>query len=276
MALRGSGNGYAYQGTYDKTKFAKEYASTFAKVEKFSAASIGDLLSLLSRIEADKQVIDLRWTAYMLATALKETSHVVHVGSPGHTKRLWRNFGPTEEMGHGGTLAYHHPTKVKRLPGGDARVTEWAGGQWTVTAHNGHIEGLGKKHDKSPVMSEVYLHDDGTPIQYFGRGYVQLTWWDGYASAGAMTNRGLALLFNPELALQPSIAYEIMAKGFIRGKMFGNRRRLSYYFTDTQSDYLGARNMVNPGAKQAEKKAFAKLAQLFESVLMASRSGGGS
>ena len=277
MAPATSGNSYAYQGTYDKTKFAQQYASSFAKVGTFSRASIPDLVSVLSKIEADKRVVDLRWTAYMLATVLKETSHTVRVASHGRTKKLWRNFTPIEEIGHGAGRPYHHPTKVKRLPGGDARVTEWAGGQWTIPAHGGVPKPLhrggGALHDKSDVMSAVYLHDDGVPNQYFGRGYVQLTWWDNYAATGVVINRGISLLFNPQLALDQAIAYEIMAKGLTTGKAFAHGRRFSKYFTGTQSDYLHARDMVNPGAKQPEKKEFAVTAQLFENVLMASRSG---
>jgi hypothetical protein len=44
---------------------------------------------------------------------------------------------------------------------------------------------------------EVYEKDDGAENAYFGRGYVQLTWWSNYAKAGAALGRGLDLQPSP-------------------------------------------------------------------------------
>jgi len=124
-----SGTSYAYRGTYDKDEFAKGYESSFAHIQKFNKASVQELVSVLSMIEVDKRIIDLRWTAYMLATMFIETSHTVRMGRGHHGKKVWRNFAPVEEVGHGRGHVYYFPAKVKRLHGGDARVTEWAGGR---------------------------------------------------------------------------------------------------------------------------------------------------
>jgi hypothetical protein len=117
-----------------------------------------------------------------------------------------------------------------------------------------------------------YVKDDGEEKKYFGRGYVQLTWWDNYVTAGFALGRGLDLLFNPDLLLEPNLAYQIMSLGMLTGKSFANGRSFKRYFIGGHSDYLGARMMVNPGASHKNKAEVAEIATKFEDVLFASRS----
>jgi hypothetical protein len=87
---------------------------------------------------------------------------------------------------------------------------------------------------------------------YYGRGYVQLTWYENYELMGRLLK--IDLLNNPELALDNKIAAKIMFEGMTRGaSSFGDftGRCLEQYITDTETDYIGARKIIN-GRDKAE------------------------
>jgi putative chitinase len=107
---------------------------------------------------------------------------------------------------------------------------------------------------------------DGTVREnaYFGRGYVQLTWQANYFRLGQTLGLGRALVEEPELALVPSTAYQIMGRGMREGLFTG--RRLDQYVDATGTDYCGARRVIN-GQDCAEK--IAALAKAWEGRLAA-------
>jgi putative chitinase len=73
----------------------------------------------------------------------------------------------------------------------------------------------------------------GEPINgkvYYGRGYVQLTWIKNYETMGKLLKADL--VGNPELALDPKIAAQVMFEGMIRGSFTG--KRLSDFFNDAK------------------------------------------
>ncbi|WP_184544717.1 hypothetical protein [Mucilaginibacter sp. FT3.2] len=76
---------------------------------------------------------------------------------------------------------------------------------------------------------------------YYGRGYVQLTWYENYQSMGNLLQ--IALLENPELALEPQTAARIMIKGMTGGLFTGVG--LGKYFTATKADWINARKIIN-------------------------------
>jgi hypothetical protein len=194
--------------------------------------------------------------------------------------KVWRNFAPIEEIGHGAGKKYFHPVKVKRLTSGDVRITEFDGDQWVVNATTGNYSAQHKRQslgaDPSMKASAQYTDDDGDEQYFFGRGYVQLTWWTNYINAGVALGRGLAFLLDPELVEERETAYQILATGMSTGGLFANGNRLPQFFHGAHTDYVGARKMVNPGAPQANKVEVAKIAERFETVLFASKAGGGS
>lgn len=279
---------YRYFGTFDHRIFAEQFRRAFSG-RKMAAGVEGSLLALLTLIERDPKIWDLRWMAYMLATVLKETttltSSEVRVldkkGKPvldkdGHPRvrkvRHWvTTMAPVPEVGHGAGRRYHEPVKVARLPDGSARVTEQDGDQWTVKA-NGVLKPArkGVKLGTTDGGAAVKAYDDdaGTPHAYFGRGYVQLTWWSNYASTGVAIGHGLDLLFDPDLVYQPGIAYAIMSHGMLTGDGFANGRKFSDYFAGSRTDYVGARAMVN-GTDCNEE--IAGMARSFEKALTAAR-----
>lgn len=76
---------------------------------------------------------------------------------------------------------------------------------------------------------------------YYGRGLVQLTWYENYEKAGKLI--GVDLLNNPELACTMPVAVEVMFLGMEQGWFTG--RKLSQYFTPTLTNWQGARAIIN-------------------------------
>ncbi len=82
---------------------------------------------------------------------------------------------------------------------------------------------------------------------YFGRGFVQLTWYELYERFGKLLN--IDLLNNPELAMQPLISAEILVLGMCKGMFTG--AKLSTFINDSRTDFIGARRIIN-GKDKAE------------------------
>jgi len=81
---------------------------------------------------------------------------------------------------------------------------------------------------------------------YFGRGYVQLTWYENYDLIGRLL--GIDLLGNPEFALDVKVATKILFEGMTKGaSSFGDftGRCLEMYFTSKVEDWEGARKIIN-------------------------------
>ena len=275
---------YTYTGSFDRSAFQKAYVGEFKDVPKFNLASVPDLVFVLGKIGTDPRISDIRWAAYMLATTFVESSHTVKVKTQSmdkkgkiksHQVKVWRNFTPIDEVGHGSGKAYYLPVKVKRLSNGDSRLTEYDGDQWVISATSGVPRPLHRDQERgvesSVRASPIYDGDDGDEQYYYGRGYVQLTWWSGYVNAGISLGQGLALLLEPNLVNDPNTAYLIMSTGMYTGGIFANKRRFSQFFHGGHTDYVGARMMVNPRAKQINKVEVAKIAERFEKVIFASR-----
>lgn len=141
---------------------------------------------------------DVRWLAYMLATAWHETA---------------KTMQPIEEYGKGKTRPYGN--KIK---------------------HSG--------------VSYIFPNKI-----YFGRGFVQLTWYENYEIMGRLL--GIDLLKNPELALTMDVAVKIMFEGMTKGaSSFGDftGKCLEMYFNESKQDPVGARRIIN-GTDKAEKIA---------------------
>jgi len=98
---------------------------------------------------------------------------------------------------------------------------------------------------------------------YIGYGYVQLTWKDNYERIGKLI--GVDLIKNPEKALDPEVASEIMVLGMLRGWFTGagfQKKRPVYKYD--RISYIRARAIIN-GTDKAE--AIAEYAMVFEKAL---------
>ncbi len=96
------------------------------------------------------------------------------------------------------------------------------------------------------------MRQDGTmyidvPGIFYGRGLVQLTWYENYAKAGKAI--GVDLLHNPDLAMVPENAVRIMFRGMREGWFTGVK--LSNYFNDNRAEWTQARRIIN-GMDRAE------------------------
>lgn len=83
--------------------------------------------------------------------------------------------------------------------------------------------------------------DPETGETYYGRGYVQLTWKNNYYQFTRIL--GKDLVNEPDLALDPDIAYEIMIEGMTKGLFTG--KRLSQYINVDNTDFISARRIIN-------------------------------
>ena len=117
----------------------------------------------------------------------------------------------------------------------------------------------GVKYGIAGSGGDTYLYSD-YPHLYYGRGFVQLTHWVNYKFAGEQL--GIDLINNPDLALQPKYAAEILVKGSING--WFTSKRLSDYINDKKKDYINARRVINSLDKA---QLIANYAVVFEKAL---------
>jgi len=110
-------------------------------------------------------------------------------------------------------------------------------------------------HQPERIANKVYANRIGNGSEksgdgwlYRGRGLVQITGKSNYAKYG--------IAANPNLALAPATAIDIMFKGMINGSFTG--RALSKYFNATTADWVGARAIINPGDKADQVAADAR------------------
>jgi hypothetical protein len=91
---------------------------------------------------------------------------------------------------------------------------------------------------------------------YYGRGYVQITWDYNYRKLGEGIGLGDELLYYPEKALEPAVAYSIMSFGMRNGVF--TARRLSQFINATGCDYYDAREIINGHDKADLIKGYAE------------------
>jgi len=100
----------------------------------------------------------------------------------------------------------------------------------------------------------------GDGYKYRGRGFVQITWKNNYKKLGDVL--GYDLVSDPDKALHPSVAYNIMSYGMRRGIFTG--KKLSDYIFEDNADYKNARRIIN-GLDKAD--TITRYAEKFESIL---------
>ncbi|HEX4807641.1 MAG TPA: hypothetical protein VH325_01850 [Bryobacteraceae bacterium] len=269
---------YIFYGSFDVEKLIRLYKAAFSGKPNYTEATEPNLRRLVAFMTNDPYIVDIRWMAYILATVVREATAPMtetHKNAQGKTvtQRPWRMmWAPVEESGHGSGRSYEKPVKVFALADGNLRVTEWDGDQWTVKP-DGSNKAItaGARPGTSPSMAapvKTYTDDPGTESAYFGRGYVQLTWWFNYATAGIHIGKGTSLLTDPSQALDPDTSYQLMSYCLRTGFGFANKHKLGDYMYAGLTNYKGARAMVN-GTDHADE--IAANAKEFERILMDAR-----
>lgn len=104
-------------------------------------------------------------------------------------------------------------------------------------------KGYGKKYG---------IPDPGTGKTYYGRGYVQLTWKSNYKFQDDKLGLKGELVKDPNLAMQPAIALEILFQGMKEGDFTG--KKLSDYINNENINFRSARKIIN-GLDKCDKIA---------------------
>lgn len=100
-------------------------------------------------------------------------------------------------------------------------------------------KGKGRPYGSNIKMNRTRYFD--TDNRFYGRGFVQLTWYENYEKAGKKL--GLNLIKNPEKSLELKYATQIMFLGMMEGWFTG--KKLSDYFNDDKGDVYNARRIIN-------------------------------
>lgn len=203
--------------------------------------------------------------------------------------KIWEIMVPIDEIAPSNSRLYKAPVKIKKIEPSEvaqlqaiskkfqsvdvingAWIVEKDGDQFVIDKSGRNIwqskkASVGAAY--ASAASNAYKNFHGDEHAYFGRGYVQLTWWNNYVDAGVALNRGLDLLFNPLLVKDPQTAYNLMVHGMITGAGFANGRMLRDYIFGDKKDYSNARRMVN-AADHHSYQPIADIAELFEEMLL--------
>jgi len=130
----------------------------------------------------------------------------------------------------------------------------------------GRIYGTWYKNSKDQLYAfkdgsktTAYLSDD-YPHLYYGRGYIQLTWFENFKKASEKLKHDF--LNNPDDVMQIEHATNILLLGMKDGWFTG--RKLSDYINQSKKDYLNARRIIN-GMDKAS--LIAGYAETFEKAL---------
>lgn len=106
--------------------------------------------------------------------------------------------------------------------------------------------------------------DPETGQVYFGRGFSQITHRINYKKLGDAI--GVDLVYQPDLALDPEIAYQILSVGMRKGMFTG--KALGNYISGSKCDYLNARKIINAMDKA---QLIAGYAKQFQTILESAR-----
>jgi len=112
--------------------------------------------------------------------------------------------------------------------------------------------GKGAKYDygkKLRMSRKPYTTPDKL---YYGRGLVQLTWYENYQAMGKFLS--MPLLEQPELLLDMEVSVRVLFTGMIRGMFTG--KSLGTYFTADKTDPINARRIINGTDAAARIKGY--------------------
>jgi predicted chitinase len=124
----------------------------------------------------------------------------------------------------------HHETGERLQPVREGFATSNAGARQAVT-----------NLFRRGVISWDYGKPNAAGLSFYGRGLAQITHEPNYKKCGKFL--GFALEKNPDRALEPAVAVEILFQGMIRGTF--TTRKLSTYFGPRTADFIGARAIIN-------------------------------
>lgn len=124
-----------------------------------------------------------------------------------------------------------------------------------------------------PVSEAYYLGNKAEAYRkrlryypWYGRGLVQLTWKDNYATADLELGLGGKLLDDPEYALDDNVSVSVLLLGMLHGWFTGGTHKLADHITLQKSDFYNARRIVNGTDRAAD---IADIAEAYDAALRA-------
>jgi hypothetical protein len=240
---------------FDRPRFFELYEREKSPFGPIVGADREGLEWILDQLEADTEIKDVRWMAYMLGTMLVECRN---------KEKKWQ---PIAETGKG---AAHRETNGYGL---EYTAVDWDG--WPLQKDGSKIPAL------PPDKAHHKPYPDPNVVRvmkiYYGRGFVQITWQDNYRRMGDALGLGNSLVVDPDLALERDIAYRIASYGMRRGsfrhlsrKAHEGGDKLEDYISGAKCDYYNARNIIN--GKLDSASVIEGYAKTFEKLLQESRS----
>ena len=110
-------------------------------------------------------------------------------------------------------------------------------------------------------LSEAWRKNNLRYYPWYGRGFVQITWEANYVTMGNRLN--MDLTSDPEVVMDPALSAQILVVGMVEGLF--TSKKLSDYITLKQSNYRGARRIVNGTDKAGP---IAEIAEEYEDALL--------
>lgn len=130
-----------------------------------------------------------------------------------------------------------------------------------ASSDEGAIRAVTSLYRRGKISTNYALPHPVTGESYYGRGYVQLTWYDNYKKAGDWL--GIDLVGDPDLAMEPKTSARILVEGMKRGAFTG--KKLDDFSEPRSSlNFVNDRAIVN-GRDRAEM--IAGYAQKFDNAL---------
>lgn len=124
-----------------------------------------------------------------------------------------------------------------------ATVQHECAGQWRPITEYGDRAYFAKYEPGTRLGRVLGNRAPGDGWKYRGRGYVQITGYRNYAQLSDRLGLGERLVMDPDHALAPTVAWQILSAGMFAGCF--TARRLGQFITPYACDYLGARYVIN-------------------------------
>lgn len=128
-------------------------------------------------------------------------------------------------------------------------ATFWHETAFRMEAIEEYGKGRGLRYGKKVKLNGKPYTD--TNNIFYGRGFIQTTWYDNYLAMGKRV--GVDLIKHPEKLLEMELSAKVSIIGIMEGLYTG--KGLDRYFSETVTDPLNARKCVNglDKAKEIEK-----------------------
>lgn len=153
----------------------------------------------------------------------------------------------------------HLPYIIEEAKEQGASVNQTAYILATAAHETGHFRTL--EEDSRGVGYQYGIPNSRTGEVYYGRGYVQLTWYDNYKQFEDKLD--LPLTTEPDIIVTDyGVAANILVYGMMNGSFTG--ASLPNYVNDTATDYWNARKVVN-GTDKAE--GIKQIAEQYQTAL---------